>query len=119
MWDKPISEANICIREATTRYINITCKSKETGEAFDFDGYTVQTHLAFGSNKQYVPTTIIENLVSYKIPAEISLGARNGTAETRIFKDGDVYEVLRINVTVQKAEKPDTEPQTPNTEPQG
>ena len=112
MWVKPITEENICIREATTRYINITCMSKETGEAFNFDGYTVQTHLAFGANKQYVPTAILGNIVSYKIPAAISVGSKNGTAETRIFKDGDVYEILRINVTVQKAEKPDLEPQS-------
>ena len=106
-----IKEADLCIREATTRYINITCRDKETGEAFDFDGYTVQTHLAFGTQKQYAPTAIVDNLVSYKIPAAISLGARSGTAETRIFKDGDVYEVLRINVTIQKADQPDLEPQ--------
>lgn len=108
---EPIKEMDLCIREATTRYINITCKSKETGAAFDFDGYTVQTYLAFGARKQYVGNIIVDNLVSYKIPAEISLGARSGTAETRIFKDGDVFEVLRINITVQKAVKPDIEPQ--------
>lgn len=106
-----ISEADLCIREATTRYVNITCKNKATGEAFDFDGFVVQTYLAFGEQTRYVPTTIVSNLVSYKIPAEISLGVWRGTAETRIFKDGDVFEVLRINVTVQKAEKPDIVPQ--------
>lgn len=108
---KPIKEMALTLREATTRYINITCRDKETGEAFDFDGFTVQTHLAFGAEKQYVPTAIVDNLVSYKIPAAISLGVRSGTAETRIFKDGDVYEVLRINVTIQKADQPDLEPQ--------
>ena len=105
-----ISEMNITIREATTRYINITCKSKETGEPFDFTGFTVQTYLSFGEYQEYVNTTIVENLVSYKIPAEASLGAAYGVAETRIFKDGNVYEILRINVNVRKAEKPDTEP---------
>lgn len=105
-----LTEKNIEIREATTRYINITCKSQETGEDFDFEGFTVQTHLAFGTRKQYVDTTVISNIVSYKIPAAISLGAREGVAETRIFKDGDVYEVLRINVAVRKAQKPDTVP---------
>lgn len=106
-----IKEADLCIREATKRYVSITCKNKATGEAFDFGGFAVQTHLAFGTKKQYVPTAIVDNLVSYKIPAAISLGTRSGTAETRIFKDGDVYEVLRINVTVQKAEQPDIVPQ--------
>lgn len=106
-----IKEADLCIREATTRYVNITCKNKATGEAFDFGGFAVQTHLAFGEQTRYVPTTVVGNLVSYKIPAGISLGVWRGTAETRIFKDGDVFEVLRINVTVQKAEKPDIVPQ--------
>lgn len=107
---EPIKEMDLCIREATTRYINITCKSKETGEAFDFTGYTVQTHLRFGTKKQYINTIIVDNLVSYKIPADISLGAKSGIAETRIYKNGDVYEVLRINITVQKADKPDIAP---------
>ena len=107
---EPIKEMALTIREATTRYINITCKSKETGKAFDFDGYTVQTHLRFGPKKQYINTVIVDNLVSYKIPADISLGAKNGIAETRIYKNGDVYEVLRINITVQKADKPDIAP---------
>ena len=105
-----ITETSICIREATTRYINITCKSNETHQAFDFDGYTVQTYLSFGPNKRYVNTAIINNIVSYKIPADISVGVRNGIAETRIFKNGDVFEVLRINVAVQDAEKPDLVP---------
>ena len=43
-----ITEMPLELREATTRYINITCKSRETGEPFDFDGYTVQTHVSFG-----------------------------------------------------------------------
>lgn len=105
-----ISEMNLEIREATTRYINITCKSKETGEDFDFTDYTVQTHLHFGVRREYVNTVIVGNMVSYKIPASVSLGTRSGVAETRIFKDDDVYEVLRINIAVAKADKPDTAP---------
>lgn len=38
------------------------------------------------------------------------LNARCGVAETRIFKNGDVFEVLRANITVYKAEKPDLIP---------
>ncbi len=105
-----LEELAIEMREATTRYMNISCKNRATGEPFDFDGYDVQTWLSFGLRKEYVPNTIVENLVSYKIPAEISLGAKSGIAETRIFKNGDVYEVLRVNVTVYKAGKPDIEP---------
>lgn len=105
-----LAEYNLEIREATTRYINITCIDKSTGQDFDFTGYTVQTWLSFGWRKQYVPTVVVDNLVSYKIPAEISLSAKQGIAETRIFKNGDVYEILRINVTVYKANKPDVEP---------
>ena len=105
-----LEELNIEIREATTRYVEITCKNQETGEDFDFEGYTVQTWVGFGPKKQYVENTIVENIVSYCIPAALSLGARDGVAETRIFKDGDVFEVLRVNITVHKAGKPDTEP---------
>lgn len=105
-----VSEMSIEIREATTRYINITCKSRDTNDDFDFTGYTVQTHLHFGGKKQYVNTSIVGSMLSYKIPAEISVGMHAGVAETRIFKDGDVFEVLRINVTVKKADQPDITP---------
>lgn len=105
-----LAEMNLDLREATTRYVNITCKSRETGENFDLTDYVVQTHLSFGQHQQYVNTAKIGSMVSYKIPAEISLGARKGVAETRIFKDGDVFEVLRINIEVYKADKPDIVP---------
>lgn len=109
-----ITEYSLEMREATTRYINITCKSRETGEAFDFAGFTVQTFLAFDTRRQhvsqYVQTAIVDSMVSYKIPAEISVGSTRGVAETRIFKNGDVYEVLRLNITVRRAEKPDIVP---------
>lgn len=104
-----LAELSIEMREATTRYMNITCKDPTTGEAFDFTGYDVQTWVAFGTEQRYVENIIINNIVSYKIPATMSLGARTGVAETRIFKDGDVFEVLRANITVHKARKPDTE----------
>ncbi len=105
-----LTEMNLELREATTRYINITCKSKETGEDFDFDGYTVQTHLSFGPRKRYVSTVVVGNIVSYEIPADISLGSKKGIAETRIFKGDDVFEVLRINIVVYEADKPDLAP---------
>lgn len=105
-----LAELSIEIREATTRYLNITCRNPVTGEPFDFEGYDVQTWLSFGLKKMYVPNTIVENLVSYRIPADMSLGAKSGIAETRIFKNGDVFEVLRVNVTVYKAGKPDIAP---------
>ena len=101
---------SLAMREATTRYINITCKSAETGLDFDFDGYTVQTYLSFGPRGQYAESIIVGNMVSYKIPAEISRGTRSGVAETRIFKNGNVFEVLRILIAVEKANKPDTVP---------
>lgn len=108
--DVKITELDIGLREATTRYVQIACKSRDTGNDFDFSGYTVQTHLAFGPKKMYVPSVVVGSILSYKIPAEISVGVRSGVAETRIFKDGDVFEVLRINVAVAKAVKPDVVP---------
>lgn len=105
-----LAEVELEIREGTTRYVNIACKSRETGENFDFTGYVVQTFLSFGPRKQYTNTAITGNLVGYEIPASISVGVKKGVCETRIFKDGDVFEVLHINVKVYDAEKPDTAP---------
>lgn len=105
-----VEKMSITIKEATTRYVNITCKNRGTGEPFDFTGYTVQTHLRFGDDQRYLNTAIVENLLSYKIPADASLGKQDGIAETRIFKNGDVFEVLRIDIKVSKADKPDLAP---------
>lgn len=105
-----LTEFAIELREATTRYVQITCKDRMTGEPFDLAGYDVQTWVSIGANKDYVPNAVVENIINYKIPAEMSLGARRGVAETRIFKNGDVFEVLRANITVYKAEKPDLIP---------
>lgn len=98
------------IREATTRIEEITCKDKNTGDPFDFTGYTVRTWISFGDEGVYVPTTIVNNVLSYEIPAAASLGAKRGVAETRIFKGDRVYEVLRMDIRVAKAEKPDLTP---------
>ena len=103
-------ESTLKIREGTTRYINITCKDRETGEDFDFSGYTIQTYLSFSKTQQYINTVIVGNIVSYEIPAAASVGEQFGICETRIFKDDDVFEVYRINITVEKAEKPDIVP---------
>ena len=105
-----LTEFGVEIREATTRYIQITCKERQTGQAFDLTGYDVQTWINFGANKTYVPNAVVSNVINYKIPAAMSLGAKRGVAETRIFKNNDVFEVLRANITVYKADKPDLVP---------
>lgn len=105
-----LTDFAIELREATTRYIQITCKDRQTGQAFDLAGYDVQTWVSFGANKDYVPNTVVSNVINYKIPAAMSLGAKRGVAETRIFKNGDVFEVLRANIAVYKADKPDLIP---------
>ena len=109
-----LAEYALELREATTRYMQIICKDKQTGQDFDLTGYDVQTWIAFGANKRYVPTVVASNLVSYTIPADMSLDAWQGVAETRIFKDGDVFEVLRVKITVYKADKPDLEHHAPD-----
>ena len=104
-----LAEYSLELREATTRYMQITCKDKLTGQDFDLTGYSVQTWISFGAQKAYVPTVIVGSMVSYEIPAAMSLNSRRGVAETRIFRnsDDDVFEVLRVNITVHKADKPD------------
>lgn len=105
-----LTEFAIELREATTRYVQITCKDRQTGQAYDLTGYDVQTWVSFGANKDYVTNAVVSNVINYKIPAAMSLGAKRGVAETRIFRNGDVFEVLRANITVYKAEKPDLIP---------
>lgn len=96
--------------------MNIRCKDPLTHEDFDLSGYSIQTWVCFGKNEQYVPFTVAGNIISYKIPAAMSKGSKRGIAETRIFKDDDVFEVLRANITVLPAGKPDTEHHDPTQE---
>lgn len=110
---------NIEIREGTTRYVNISCRDRSTGAAFDFTGYDVQTWVGFGGRSQYVPTAVDASVVRFKIPADLSVGAKNGTAETRIFKNGDVFEVLQMSIIVYKAKKPDMEWHAPDADSGG
>ena len=111
-----LAEYSLELREATTRFMQITCKDKNTGQNFDLTDYSVQTWISFGTQKAYVPTVIVGSMVSYESPAAMSLNERRGVAETRIFKDGDddVFEVLRVNITVHKADKPDLVAHIPN-----
>ena len=109
-----LAEYGIEIREATTRYMQITCKDKTTGQDFDLTGYDIQTWVSFGENERYVPMVVAGNFLSYEIPADMSLNAKRGVAETRIFQGDDVFEVLRVNITVYKAGKPDLTPNAPD-----
>lgn len=101
-------EQTIELVEGTTRYEELTCKDQD-GNDFDFTGYDVRTWLSFGGG-MYVPTVVAGNIVSYEIPAAASVGCGKAKAETRIFKDGKVYEILRLNIRIIPAEKPDLEP---------
>lgn len=99
---------SIDLVEGTTRYEELTCKDQD-GNDFDFSGYEIRTWLSFGGG-MYVPTVVAGNIVSYEIPAAASVGTTSAQAETRIFKDGKVFEILRLRISVIKAKKPDLVP---------
>lgn len=106
-----LAEYNLELREATTRYMQISCKDRLTGEDFDLTGYDIQTWISFaGGATRYVPTVVAGSIVNYEIPAAMSAGAKRGVAETRIFKGNEVFEVLRVNLTVYQAGQPDLVP---------
>ena len=101
-------EKNIKLVEGTTRFEEITCKDQE-GSAFDFNGYEVRTWMSFAGG-MYVPTVIAGNLVSFEIPAAASVGTKRARIETRIFKNGKVFEIIRFNVSIIPSEQPDLVP---------
>lgn len=102
-----IEYINIAMVEGTTRFVEVTCKD-QSGDPFDLSGYEIRTWISFDNS--YLPTVVVENIVSYEIPASLSVGKRSGIAETRIFKDGRVFEVIRVKIAVVDAKKPDIEP---------
>jgi hypothetical protein len=86
--------------------VEIVCRAQDCG-AFDLSGYAVQTYLGLGDGR-YLPTEGRQNLLTYKIPAEATVGQRSGTVETRIFgENGDVFEVITLEIEVIPALKPD------------
>lgn len=101
-------EKSIELVEGTTRYEEITCKNQD-GSEFDFDGYEIRTWMSFDGG-MYVPTVIAGNIVSFEIPASVSVGEKKANIECRIFKNGKVYEVIRFKVNVIPAKKPDLVP---------
>lgn len=102
--------ANIVMTEGTTRLVEITCLDEDR-VAFDFDGFTVQTYLIMEtgctSTGTYLDTTIEDNKVQFVIPAEASVGMDSGWYEVRIFKDDEVYSVLKDEIKISESRKPD------------
>lgn len=104
-----MSALKIDLIEGTTRYETINCKD-QAGNDFDFSNYEVRTWLSF-KNGMYVPTTIVGNTLNFEIPANASLKAKRARAETRIFDgNGKVFEVIRFDITIIPAQKPDLAP---------
>lgn len=103
-----LTPMEIRFREGTTRYVQITCKDQD-GSDFDFDGYEVQTYLYMGK-EMYLPTAKVGNMLSFKIPAEVSVGQLSGRSETRIFKGDDVASVIEIKYDIVPSPKPNTHP---------
>ena len=102
-----ITEMNLVMREATTRYINITCNNKQTGEPFDFDGYTVQTHLSFGS-KNLTFSYFWSSLISPNPPK--SEGNAIKYSKTLSGSGKIIVLDLTNSFNSSKADKPDLEP---------
>ena len=96
--------------EGTTRFVQITCLDQDNVTPFDFDGYDVRTWLSLDGG-MYVPTVLAGNIVSYEIPAAASVGEESATAETRIFKDAKVFEIIHVDISIVKADKADLEPE--------
>ena len=103
-----LTPMEISYREGTTRYVQINCKDQE-GQDFNFDGYEAQTYLRMGK-EMYLPTVKVGNVLSFKIPAEVSVGQLSGRSETRIFKGDDVASVIEIKYDIVPSPKPNTHP---------
>ena len=103
-----LTPTEIRFREGTTRYVQITCKDQD-GADFDLDGYEAQTYLHMG-REMYLPTAKVGNMLSFKIPADVSVGQIFGRSETRIFKGDDVASVIEIKYDIVPSPKPNTQP---------
>lgn len=95
--------------EGTTRTVKVHCKNKDTGRAFDFNGYSASTYLHWQScnDGMYLVSNIDGDTITFEIPASASLNHRSGTVETRVYKDNLVISVITFDVHIIKSQKPD------------
>ena len=131
MLDNRVKIEKTALREGTTKHIEIEVLDQDNEQPFDLTGYTVQTYLTVEALQQhgmvcgghvlrdgmYLQTDAAENVISYTIPASATVGQRRAFAETRIFKEHgantgtfDVFEVIRVQIDVLPAAKPDVVP---------
>lgn len=107
-----MSEMSISYKEGTTREVVITCLD-EQGEEFILEGYTAQAHISFlsrtgGRYGVYLDVETEENVVSFIIPAALSVGMMEGVAEVRIFGgNGEVLSVICLDIEIDRSKKPD------------
>lgn len=101
------------IPEGTTRKMRIKCLDQDKNN-FNFSGYQLQTWYHFFAQNStvsdaegYLETTATDNVVSFTFPAPLTVGMDHGGFETRIFKDGEVYRVIKGLITINKSDKPD------------
>lgn len=100
----------LAFKEGTTRTVIIPCLDGD-GDAFNFSGYTIQTHIHLAGSKcvldQYLDTQIDGNKVSFIIPAAASVGKRTGKYEVRIFLGETVASVIERDIEILPSHKPD------------
>lgn len=103
----------ITYREGTTRIVEITCLDQDR-KPFDFEGYTVQVSVMFlnytnEETKTYLSASIENNVVTFEVPASLSVGMAKGEYEVRIFKNEEVVSVIYGKFTILKSHRPDIE----------
>ena len=96
----------IDIPEGTTRYVNIDCYN-QNGTIFDLSGYSISVKIMFDDGTLIEKESeIYDNTISFVIAPEDTVDKRSGGYEVRIYKDKEIYQVIKGDIGIQSSIRP-------------
>lgn len=100
--------------EGTTRYVNVKVE-QAADSPIDLSKCRAQTYINLNGSgegsetEEYLETKISDGILSFVIPAEVSVGMGTGITETRLFMGEVVESVLMCDVIIIPSPQPSTE----------
>lgn len=100
-----IKEHDIRMSEGTSRHLVITVKNQQ-GRAENLTGFSA--YLYIGNNKNVAERIcdVSDNEISVDILPEDTISQKTANYEIRIYKDKEVYEVIRGVITIDSSIHP-------------
>lgn len=92
--------------EGTTRYVNITMVDKEGKPSHSDENVTSTCSIKLGKDITILETTQEENVISFVIPPELTIGKSSGKFEVRVFEDAAVVSIIIGKLNIKRSPNP-------------